>query len=97
MEGRLISAEALKRHYAWWEGGSGEMTLDEAKRNFDTIIDIQPTIGVMYDHAPIEVVKHGHWELNGEYVCSNCGCVSHRDKWRYCPYCGAKMDEVEDG
>lgn len=41
---RLISAEKLKQHYAWWENGTAEMTLAEAKKNFDTIIDVQPTV-----------------------------------------------------
>ena len=39
---RLIDADKLKKHYAWWEDGSQEMTLDEAKKTFDTIIDVQP-------------------------------------------------------
>ena len=48
--------------------------------------------------------KHGHW-IDGKacvcgdnkWICSACG----EDKWmgsiksyKYCPYCGAKMDEV---
>ena len=43
---RLIDADKLKQHYAWWEGGSAEMTLDEAKKTFDTIIDVQPTVDI---------------------------------------------------
>ena len=42
--GRRIDADKLKEHYSWWEGGSQEMTLDEAKRTFDTIVDLQPTV-----------------------------------------------------
>ena len=42
---RLIDADKLKAHYAWWKGGSREMTMDEAKNDFDTIIDLQPTVG----------------------------------------------------
>lgn len=41
---RLIYAEKLKQHYAWWEGGTEEHTLDEMKKIFDTIINVQPTI-----------------------------------------------------
>lgn len=48
---RLIDADKLKNHYAWWEGGSQEMTLDEAKHNFDTIVDLQPTVDA------VEVVR----------------------------------------
>lgn len=43
---RLIDADKLKQHYAWWKGGTRTMTMDEAKSDFDTIIDIQPTVEV---------------------------------------------------
>lgn len=33
---RLIDADKLKQHYAWWN--------DEIKELFDTIVDIQPTV-----------------------------------------------------
>lgn len=88
--GRLIDAERLKAHYCWWAGGSKEMSIDEAKKTFDTIIDVQPTVDA-------EPVRHGHWEWDGDFICSNCGERGHRNKWNYCPNCGAKMDEVEDG
>lgn len=44
MAGRLIYADKLKAHYAWWKGGTREMTMDEAKNDFDTIVDLQPTV-----------------------------------------------------
>lgn len=40
-----------------------------------------------------EPVRHGHWEWDGDYICSNCRERGHRNKWNYCPSCGAKMDE----
>ena len=61
---RLIDADALKRHYAWWKGGTREMTMDEAKGDFDTIIDLQPTIEV----GPIMM-------CNGEHI----KCPAHKD------------------
>ena len=91
---RLIDAEKLKLHYAWWEGGSREMTMDEAKRDFDVIIDVQPTVDA-------EPVRHGRWEQMWEdddqiqARCSCCGMVFWIGKGRdgnYCPNCGAKMD-----
>lgn len=33
---RLIDADALKKHYAWWE--------DEKQKLFDSIVDQQPTV-----------------------------------------------------
>ena len=43
---RLIDADRLKAHYCWWAGGSKEMSIDEAKKTFDTIIDVQPTVDI---------------------------------------------------
>ena len=40
---RLIDADKLKQHYAWWN--------DESKELFDTIVDMQPTV------EPAESVK----------------------------------------
>lgn len=56
-------------------------------------------------------VRHGKWTHNKwsnmrhDYSCSLCGCrISGVDPFSlsatayyYCPECGAKMDEVEDG
>ena len=44
--GRLIDADRLKAHYCWWAGGSKEMSIDEAKKTFDTIIDVHPTVDI---------------------------------------------------
>lgn len=33
---RLINADALKKHYAWWE--------DDRQKLFDSIVDSQPTV-----------------------------------------------------
>ena len=50
--------------------------------------------------------KHGHWayDADGDSYCSNCKsylsiCEFGKAKtWKYkwCPACGAKMDEVEE-
>ena len=57
---RLIDADKLKQHYAWWENGTAEMTLAEAKRNFDVIIDVQPTV----DAVPLEDYKSMEQTVN---------------------------------
>lgn len=100
MGGRLIDADKLKKHYAWWQGGTLAKTLDEMKRDFDTIVDLQPTVEA-------EPVKHGRWikDSEGWWHCSECGRqippkskqdLNEFNKW--CGRCGAKMDldEVEE-
>lgn len=62
-------------------------------------IDNIPTVNT----API---IHAHWIREPEdtayenvWVCSNCGedFIQHRKpKIRYCPHCGAKMDEANE-
>lgn len=52
--------------------------------------------------ADVVEVKHGHWIEEDEkedswlgrcYVCSVCESCPTMN-YRYCPYCGAKMEEV---
>lgn len=56
------------------------------------------------DVAP---VVHGHWidKFAGEYRCSSCRekvCIDNGVefpngiRYEYCPWCGAKMDEVTE-
>lgn len=85
-EHRLIWADALKRHYAWWtDAGNADM-----RDAFDTIVDLQPTVDA-------EPTKHGRWKGAGmgDYMCSLCATVVSGNRYHYCPNCGAKMDEVE--
>ena len=42
---RLIDADKLKQHYAWWE--------DEKQELFDSIVDQQPTV----DALPVDFIK----------------------------------------
>ena len=68
---RLIDAERLKSHYAWWG--------NEEKEMFDSIVDVQPTV----DAVP---VVHAEWQVYSAkdclYTCSNCHCAP-RDKTHY--------------
>lgn len=46
---RLIDADKLKQHYAWWGGLIGDdyiSELVEQKKVFDTIVDVQPTVDI---------------------------------------------------
>lgn len=56
---RLIDADKLKQHYAWWN--------DENKELFDIIVDAQPTVEKQED-------KRGRWAHIGgdEWSCSCC-------------------------
>lgn len=75
---RLIDADALKKHYAWWE--------DDRQKLFDSIVDSQPTV----DAVP---VRHGKWTVTPVYIkCSECGESFMLIPQNYCPNCGARMD-----
>lgn len=49
------------------------------------------------DFVEFQPIKRGHWnEVDGcMTVCSRCGMLGCGTP--YCAYCGAEMDEVEDG
>lgn len=78
-----IKAEALEHGFAP-ESVCGDILL-----NF---LDNAPTI----EAKPI---VHAHWNADGR--CTNCGgyapFFAYADDWfetKYCPHCGAQMDEV---
>lgn len=57
---------------------------------------------IMIPAADVAPVRHGRW-LCGDYydigdVCSECDWDSQmtHPSYRYCPNCGAKMDEVSE-
>ena len=92
---RLIDADALKTAFP-----CGEYVRTESVR---ATIDSMPTIDA-------EPVRHGKWiEHHKPYTwmgytywsCSECGfeCGYEKDitiRTKYCPHCGAKMDEVNE-
>lgn len=84
------------------------MTLDEAKKAMVKFVELKTTLRPAFVDPILkaEEVKHGHWINKGfEPVrCSVCGITVDAingipwaiKSFKYCPYCGAKMDEVED-
>lgn len=54
---------------------------------------------VRLNEADVVPVVHGHWCWEGKFkACSECGSYVEWDEtlganfWKFCPYCGAKMD-----
>lgn len=97
---RLIDADALKAQIQreidmyFDEDGGGIHTAMEARDE----IDYAPTV----DAVP---VRHGCWKPaqvvdDCFWVCSNCGFPSEacgaKILYKYCPVCGAKMDERKE-
>ena len=93
---RLIDADTLFRQ------------IDSPYTEYPVIIQIRRAIKEMIDDAPTvdaEPVRHGHWinDFSSPLKCSSCGIVSKaneftlRTDFKYCPYCGAKMDESTMG
>lgn len=41
---RLIDADKLKAHYAWWGNVDNNEEYPQMKQLFDDIVDLQPTI-----------------------------------------------------
>lgn len=103
-EHRLIYADKLKAHYSWWKGGTREMTMDEAKNDFDTIIDLQPTVelkpividgeeyltGADYN-AYLKGYKDGKAEptKHGRWIKDN-------GNWWHCSECGQQIFSMSE-
>ena len=98
---RLIDAEALKHKRVIAIYGNLEQGLEEREVVYVEDIDNAPTI----EAKPI---VHAHWEewyppkefiLTGEeklFVCSNCTAKFETvENSKFCPWCGAQMDEKE--
>lgn len=97
---RLIDADNIQDELAaliLYSAGTPEGECVEYAHN---LIDAQPTI----DAVP---VVHAHWvscedEYDDEYKCSACGgpqffeMTPQMEGWKYCPYCGARMDEEKE-
>lgn len=88
---RMIDADKLKLHYAWWDN-FGNLFMKDMKKTFDEVIDLQPTVEA-------EPVKHGYWEGDGQCsVCKEYPLARYMRNPNYCPNCGARMmDEVDNG
>ena len=92
---RIIDADALIesiKHGLWdWETING---IESRTVLEQTIQDIknEPTIDA-------EPVRHGHWiyfEQDNMFGCSKCARWMPRNNYLYCPWCGARMNEVND-
>ena len=86
---RLIDSDALMRDIARYHLSDGK---------FQHWVEVQPTV----DAVP---VRHGKWIYGNEFhwytaSCNQCGYKRYTDikaakwnAWKYCPMCGARMDE----
>lgn len=67
-------------------------------------VDVNDVHTVYLKGKRYDDVQYGRWQKNEQYifVCSVCGCEAYNDEFgeqklsKYCPDCGAKMDEVEE-
>lgn len=83
---RLIDADALEFYDEIYDEETGEYIKYVTMEQ----IEASPTI---------DLVKHGHWEMNNTYYrCSVCKESDAFGLSNYCKCCGAKMDvQVHDG
>lgn len=83
------------------------MTLEKAKQELEKFVQLKTTLRPSFVDVLLnaEEVKHGHWINKGfePTRCSVCGITVDAingipwaiKSFKYCPFCGAKMDEVE--
>ena len=86
---RLIDADALKEAVnGFYDNRFNGLVPSE-------LIEYAQTVDNLIDNASTVEQPTGKWEICEDdqnfYFCSNCKEVEMWDKYRYCPYCGAKM------
>ena len=90
---RLIDADKLRKEVLDLPNCYNGFSDSYDKAMIIDLVDEQPTVDA-------EPVRHGHWIITGFMAvkCSICGATQYElEDSNYCPNCGAKMDEVEDG
>ena len=94
---RLIDADALVKELS----NKYIVPVDEATRGVAAFMGIQMRQAI--NNAPTIEPKHGRWIKISErnYKCSVCedwwaGDEEEIKTLKYCPNCGARMDEVEE-
>ncbi len=105
---RLIDADKVREHK--YKGVQYEKAIVNELPDdppFAFMCGWNDALDSVYQYAPTvdaEPVRHGHWiDEIGMFLCSECGDAWGTDNeemvrsFNYCPNCGAKMDEVEDG
>ena len=79
------------------------MTLEEAKKDMERFVSLKTSMRPAFVDVLLqaEEVHHGVWKTwyHGDttftYSCSNCGIGGYLNKTRFCPCCGARMNEEE--
>jgi len=87
---RLIDADTLKAVFE--EKSSVAVCGAKLCKAIISRIDESPTVDA-------EPVRHGRIEADGyTYTCSVCESrlFEHDLFWRYCPYCGARLEDEEE-
>lgn len=89
---RLIDADAVTRAL------DNTLAEDNPKPAPAEVILINFAKSIISDVPTIDPFIHSSWrreenEFGYYWVCSHCGIFSYNGKSRYCPHCGAKMDE----
>ena len=103
---RLIDVDALEKAINEWMPKDKETWLNsEIPPNENLVVSIMMTIQEQ-PTVDSEPVRHGKWDYvtvvdEGFWRCSNCGTPSEaigaKKLYKYCPFCGAKMDGGEHG
>jgi len=95
---RLIKADKLRKDVLDLPNCYNGFSDTYDKAMIIDLIDEQPTVEA-------EPVRHGKWIMKSDPfgffdeipVCSECGCTTKmREKTKFCPNCGAKMDEEKE-
>ena len=77
-----------------WKEATNPLAKIEFKADKDTI-EAMIEVVISVESADVQPVKRGRWEgvdYDTFFKCSECGHMTDWQRYKYCPYCGARMD-----
>lgn len=94
-----IDAEKMQSHLEEEIEGCGNPTADNNPIAYGTTLGLKMALSYAktLPTADVAPVVHAHWKQVSEkyprYVCTACNHLFNNKGFKYCPFCGANMDE----
>lgn len=79
----------------YYDDNVGTCMFSEDPEDWDLEMIINAYYSKYRETADVYTVKRGKWEgvdYDTFFKCSECGHMTDWQRYKYCPYCGARMD-----
>lgn len=93
---KLDESKWYRHTHEWSDRSKGLGRVDVYKGQIEVAEDVAPVIHAHWIHDFIDADWNCGVEIHCGWICSHCsGYAEMESKTPYCPFCGAKMEEVK--